>query len=266
MVISLNKNDTSIKKQDLPYKVTWGPAAAVLVTFGAYFAGLAAQLVAGLTMYSVLLVLRWPESRIEDWVTHATLAHFFMTLALAAAVLALVWTFMRYRKATPAMIGLIKPKLKDIGYALVGFILYLPVYLGLISILMNLIPALDVEQEQQIGFEQAAGAELILVFMALVIFVPIVEEILVRGFLYSGLRSKFSKLPAALITSILFGVAHLQLLSGQPPLWVAAVDTFTLSLVLIYLRERTGGLWASIGLHALKNGVAFLALFVFHFA
>ena len=36
------------------------------------------------------------------------------------------------------------------------------------------------------------------------------------------------------------------------------------NLVLIYLREKTGSLWASITLHACKNGVAFAALFVFH--
>ena len=42
------------------------------------------------------------------------------------------------------------------------------------------------------------------------------------------------------------------------------LDTFILSLVLIYLREKTGGLWASITLHAFKNGVAFVALFALH--
>jgi len=48
------------------------------------------------------------------------------------------------------------------------------------------------------------------------------------------------------------------------PLYIAALDTFILSLVLIYLREKTGSLWASITLHAVKNGVAFMALFVLH--
>jgi membrane protease YdiL (CAAX protease family) len=34
-------------------------------------------------------------------------------------------------------------------------------------------------------------------------------------------------------------------------------------MVLAYLREKTGSLWPPIGLHALKNFVAFMALFVF---
>jgi membrane protease YdiL (CAAX protease family) len=30
------------------------------------------------------------------------------------------------------------------------------------------------------------------------------------------------------------------------------------------LREKTGGLWSSMTLHAIKNGIAFVALFVLH--
>ena len=45
---------------------------------------------------------------------------------------------------------------------------------------------------------------------------------------------------------------------------LAAATAFVLSLVLIYLREKTGSLWASITLHAIKNGVAFVALFALH--
>ena len=37
---------------------------------------------------------------------------------------------------------------------------------------------------------------------------------------------------------------------------------FQSSLFLIRLRERTNGIWASMVLHATKNGVAFLALFI----
>ena len=100
-----------------------------------------------------------------------------------------------------------------------------------------------------------------LVFISLVLLPPVVEEIVARGFLYTGLRSKLPKIVAALITSALFAAAHLQWGSGAPLLWVAALDTFTLSLVLVYLREKTGGLAASMGVHMLKNGLAFVVLF-----
>jgi membrane protease YdiL (CAAX protease family) len=80
---------------------------------------------------------------------------------------------------------------------------------------------------------------------------------LVRGYLYSGLRKSWKFLPALLVTSLLFGLAHLQLGSGAAVLWAAGVDTFTLSLVLVYLRETTGALYAGMLVHSLNNLIAF---------
>ena len=56
--------------------------------------------------------------------------------------------------------------------------------------------------------------------------------------------------------------AHLAEGGAAGPLWIGFIDTFILSLVLCYLRVKTGSLWAGITLHALKNGIAFVALFV----
>jgi len=52
--------------------------------------------------------------------------------------------------------------------------------------------------------------------------------------------------------------------SGEPLLWIAALDTFILSFVLIYLKEKTGSLWPPIGLHMLKNSLAFISIFILH--
>ncbi len=87
---------------------------------------------------------------------------------------------------------------------------------------------------------------------------------MVRGFLYGSLKKQWPKIYAVLCTSALFAIAHLQFGSGAPLLWVAAIDTFILSLVLIYLRDKTGSLAASIMLHMLKNSLAFVALFLLH--
>jgi membrane protease YdiL (CAAX protease family) len=81
--------------------------------------------------------------------------------------------------------------------------------------------------------------------------------------LYKGLRNKFSFPVAAVATSLLFALGHLQFGSGAPLLWVAGLDTFVLSVVLCYLREKTGSLWPGIMIHAAKNAVAFSVLFLF---
>lgn len=65
--------------------------------------------------------------------------------------------------------------------------------------------------------------------------------------------NKNRKLGAAIFSSMLFGLVHLQ--------WNVAVDTFILSFALVWVLEKTGNLWAPIFLHALKNFVAFIFVF-----
>jgi membrane protease YdiL (CAAX protease family) len=197
-----------------------------------------------------------------DWLDNSVAGQFVGTLALEAVALGLLLLFLRRRKSTLQAIGLKGwPRLKDAAYAVAGFFVYMLLYLPIASMASKVI---NTDQKQQVGFNGAHGPALITVFISLVILPPIVEEITMRGFLYSGLKNQFNLFWAAIITSLVFATAHLQFGSDAPLLWVAALDTFILSLVLVRLREKTGRLWASMGLHALKNTVAFLTLFVWH--
>ena len=244
--------------------VTWGPIAALVVAVGAYFIG---RFLGSIFIFAALVVSGWSIERTADWFSESTVAQFLLLLGVETVTLAVLYIFMLSRKATWRMIGLIRPRLRDVGYALAGFAAYLPLYVLLVSALTRVIPSLDVDQQQQIGFQHAdTPPELLLVMISLVILPPLIEEILCRGFLYSGLKSKLPVIWAVLITSILFGAAHLQAFSGEPLLWIAAIDTFVLSLVLIYLREISGSLWPAIGLHMIKNGLEFTLLFVYHMA
>jgi len=63
-----------------------------------------------------------------------------------------------------------------------------------------------------------------------------------------------------MVTSLVFGLAHLEFGSGGPLVWAAAIDTFLLSIILVYLRERTGALYAGILLHMLNNFIAFFVV------
>lgn len=78
------------------------------------------------------------------------------------------------------------------------------------------------------------------------------------------LKKALSLWPAVILTSLIFASAHLPEGGSAGPLYIAAIDTFVLSLVLIFLREKTGSLWAGITLHAAKNGIAFVYLFIAH--
>jgi len=62
---------------------------------------------------------------------------------------------------------------------------YFPVFFITLAVLRVLIPTLDINQQQQIGFEPATTRpELLLVFTSLVLLPPLIEEMLCRGFLF----------------------------------------------------------------------------------
>ena len=240
-------------------KTFWTPIQTIFLTVTTY---LSSQIVASFIILTLPLALGWTSGDIQLWLKTAT-GQFMYILLIESAVLLLIWRLLRFKKANFAYIGLAWPRLKDIGYAILGFGVYFLLYLIITVIVKAVFPDVDFGQNQKIGFESAQqNWELVLVFISLVVMPPIVEEILARGFLYTGLKTKLSLWPSVIITSAMFALAHLQFGSGAPLLWVAAIDTFTLSLVLIYLREKTGNLGASIMLHMLKNGIAFVLLFV----
>ncbi|HRK41339.1 MAG TPA: type II CAAX endopeptidase family protein [Candidatus Saccharibacteria bacterium] len=117
------------------------------------------------------------------------------------------------------------------------------------------LPWVDGDQAQEVGFDGISlPVEYILAFIALVVIPPIAEELLFRGYLFGRLRERFGFWVTAIVTSLTFGFVHLQ--------WNVGIDTFVLSIFLCYLRETTGSIWASMVLHAIKNGIAYFLLFI----
>ena len=170
------------------------------------------------------------------------------------------------------MLGLLGTAMKvigfswaDVGWRPVGaksllrivpaFLVYFFVSTGFTLLATKLIPGFNVDQTQDIGFSNLAKpSELTATFIALVILTPIFEEIIFRGVLFRGLKRKLPFWFAAIVTSLAFAVAHLQ--------WNVAVDTFALSLIMCYLVEKSESIVPSILLHAIKNSLAFVLLFV----
>src|SRR6185295_3781147 len=77
-----------------------------------------------------------------------------------------------------------------------------------------------------------------------------IEELLVRGVLYSQLRESFRPVAAAVATSLLFALLH----AGNPGFTpAAALNTFLAGCLLAALRERTGSLWAPTLVHGTWN-------------
>jgi membrane protease YdiL (CAAX protease family) len=260
----MSKESTNLAAAQEPHisPITWSPLTAVIVAVVIF---LAAQLIAvgALSIYPALR--HWPGAMGQDWLTNSVVGQFFFVVVAEGLTVLLLWLFMHWRKAPFRVLGFARPKLEDIAYALIGLVIYFPALIAAVALLHNFIPHFNINQSQQVGFQSGAhGSQLILVFVSLVVLPPLVEELMFRGFLFTSLRKKLPFVIAGLVTSLIFAAPHLLESGSGGLLWIAGVDTFILSLTLVWLREKTGRLYAGIGLHALKNGIAFAALFLMH--
>ena len=81
---------------------------------------------------------------------------------------------------------------------------------------------------------------------------PACEEVFFRGFLLPGIARAMPIWAAIVVSSLLFGVAHVDLGSFAP--------LVVIGLLLGVVRYKTRSLWPSIFLHTLNNVAALLAL------
>lgn len=246
------------EKKETP--LGYGPLAALLVALGAY---VASDLIAGLLLSLIPIFTGWNTAELRTWLDSSVGAQFLTVVLVIGAMMAIVAAFLHSRKVKWARLGLVQPELRDVWYALIGYVVYFVAFILISQIVANFVPAFDIEQEQEVLFDKATtGGSLWLIFASLVVLPSIVEEILFRGFLYSGLRTRWPKIVAALVASVLFAAVHLQFGSGNALLWIAALDTLILSMILVYIREKTGSLIGPILVHFIKNGLAFMLLFL----
>jgi len=92
----------------------------------------------------------------------------------------------------------------------------------------------------------------ILTGIAIVFMAPVAEEIFFRGFVFGGLRRYMNMPIAGLLSGMLFAMAH-----GDPGLILPFAGV---GLVLAYVYEKSGSLFASIGVHFVFNSVSFMLL------
>lgn len=92
--------------------------------------------------------------------------------------------------------------------------------------------------------------------IAVVVLAPIGEEILYRGFAFTGLRARLGAVGAATLTSVVFALVHL-----GPGVGVGILPvTFILGLAFAAIYHRTRSLLLAIGAHALHNGFTIITL------
>jgi membrane protease YdiL (CAAX protease family) len=103
--------------------------------------------------------------------------------------------------------------------------------------------------------ENAAGDEafsvvgpIVVVVTGAVLMAPVVEEVFFRGFLFGGLWTRWGWLPAALVSSLLFSLAHLSPYVVPP---FAAIG-----FLFAWSYRKTGAITPSIIAHLMINVVS----------
>lgn len=87
-----------------------------------------------------------------------------------------------------------------------------------------------------------------------VLVAPICEEFVFRGVLYSGVAKSWGKAAGAVVTTLLFTLAHAPEAKAYLP---ALIGVACFGAVAVYARERTGSLAASVAVHTGYNFTIF---------
>ncbi|MGH8118616.1 MAG: lysostaphin resistance A-like protein [Rhodanobacteraceae bacterium] len=116
-----------------------------------------------------------------------------------------------------------------------------------------------VQQNIDVMADQVSLGMRIPLAILVVCVAPVIEELVFRGVLLSGLASRMRVGWAILVSALIFGCAHLPDFQFA---WYPVPALVLLGLALGWLRVYTHSLWPSITLHATNNFIAMLAWFI----
>jgi hypothetical protein len=120
---------------------------------------------------------------------------------------------------------------------------------GIISPIVNLLPMPEFMKKI---FLELANQNGIFSFVAIVIVAPILEELIFRGIILNGLLRKYSPAKSIIISSILFGIVHL-----NPWQFIGAL---IIGLFSGWIYYKTRKLTLAIMIHFVNNLIAFIGM------
>jgi membrane protease YdiL (CAAX protease family) len=217
---------------------TWGP--------GRVAAGIGALLLT--TVFEVGVVSAFDptlNSLAARLVTQALLAATLVGIAFAVAAGSSGGV------ASPRALGLKRPLRSPFGMAAAA-------YLGYIAFALVYSSLVHPQQEditRDLGFGHGAFGTIV-AGVLIVIAAPFAEELFFRGFIFGGLRHRFSFPVAALFSAAIFGLFHF---TGPSSIGVVP-QLALLGFALAWLYEETGSIYPPMAVHAVNNALAFAIL------
>ncbi|HSX41208.1 MAG TPA: type II CAAX endopeptidase family protein [Candidatus Saccharimonadales bacterium] len=180
-------------------------------------------------------------------------ASFAIVLLDLAASYFIIGYYLRKYRVTLRSLGLRPFSFWRALWNVLLIMIFFSVLIGVVyTVLTFLSPGFNANQPQSNEFINVPSGLQPISLLALVIIPPLVEEPVFRGFMFPAFAKRFGLAGGAIISSLLFGFAHLQ----------ANVDvyTFILGLLLCFLYVRLGSIIPGIALHMLNNYIAYTAI------
>lgn len=230
----------------------------ILGTAGVFFGS---QFLGAILFFSILALLGKTGQEATDFYSDNSYIQLGLVLMIAVITLFFLFRYLKWRRVNVREFLLLKNKLTlKNALEVVGIYIVYFVCLIVATVILGIFTGVNINQEQELGIADPTSVnDKLAVFLMLAVLPPIYEEILFRGFLFNMLR-KYSKIILSVaLTSVLFGVAHLEYENMN---WIAAIDTLIFSGFLIYISQKHRSLYSAMLLHAIKNSIAFYVLFI----
>ena len=145
---------------------------------------------------------------------------------------------------------------KVMSDALIRLLRAWPAFLAISFISSQVLSGYPKQESVQKLAEMQSLTEVFNIACYALVVAPVLEEFLFRGILFRAMKRSFGVGPALVISSILFGLVHQNVLSFVPL-------TF-LGIILSLSYERTGDLRTCIFIHAFFNGFMVFSILVGH--
>jgi len=218
------------------------------------FGGIVFLLITGFGLLGVILQV-W--ERPSDQFFEPTIAQSLIVAGMEAiALIRGVYIFgIRRRKVGWGSVGIKNVSFFWLAIAFITTSIAIPIT-GLITLIVMLVLGLPLENPQ-LDFllpEDITGAQAIGMILLAGILAPFGEEVLFRGVLYQYLRDKWGVLAGVILSSLVFGLIHLNLAVG--------VTAFLLGILLAVCFEYSRSLWTSVLIHAVNNSARIAILYI----
>lgn len=226
----------------------WGWLRWLAVYIGSYLGG---PFLAG-TLYGILDMIFPALSKAEA----AELFYFAGAMLLQAGLVFLLVKLLILdpQNAGWETVGFQRPRKGAVlFYGIGGGLVMFAGILALSSLVAFFQPTIEPQYFQTLVEDSSNGVQIFLLLLSGSILAPMMEEVLFRGLLYTGLKERIGVWPAILVAGMIFGAVHLDIWRFLPLAFGGAA--------LCWTYQKTGNIWINMIAHGLWNGImTFLSL------